>query len=50
MNAASLYYRIEAGLASAALAVSSSILLVLGGIFVLVGLFILLKRNSSHRP
>lgn len=37
-------------LASTGLAVGSWILLVLGGIFVVAGVFMLLKRNSSNRP
>ncbi len=41
---------VVAGLAATALEVGSMALFVLGGIFVAVGLFTLLKRNSSNRP
>lgn len=41
---------IVASLASTSLAVGSTALFILGGIFVLVGCFILLKPNSRDRP
>lgn len=41
---------VVAGLAATALEVGSMVLFILGGIFVAVGLFTLLKRNSSNRP
>ncbi|MCC3294791.1 hypothetical protein LJ756_09160 [Arthrobacter sp. zg-Y411] len=39
-----------AGIAAAVLEIGSIVLFVLGGIFVAVGLFTLLKKNSSNRP
>lgn len=39
-----------ASLASTGLAVGSIALLILGGIFTLVGVFVLLRKNSKDRP
>lgn len=41
---------VEAGLASTGLMVGSMALFIIGGIFIVVGLFVLLKRNSINRP
>ena len=41
---------IAAGVAATGLAIGSTALVILGGIFVVIGIYTLLKRNSSNRP
>ena len=41
---------VVAGIAAIALEIGSVALGILGGIFIVIGLYTLLKRNSSNRP
>lgn len=41
---------IEASLATTGLAIGTTMLFILGGIFVIAGVFILLRKNSVDRP